>query len=357
MKDIERHFLDGIFDPAAQQAALRHIADECDARAAHLMVADGARNLLQSTFTCEVDPDFAQLEHDFQPINPRVAAIPFMKAGKASRDKDYITREEIARDQTYQELILPMGFGHMSAVPLLNNARGTAGIALHRSMEEDEFSDETAERQEQLVRAALPALDLAAKLEHMQARTLLAKLADHVIAFVTSRAGWILEASDSADLLFSMRILRRLPDGRFAFCNRPDQIAYERLTGASQPASGRFVCRGRAPAHTWLCTVYPVPCFGAIEVSGPILVTFERAGGARALDKKLAAAVFGLTRAEADIASELMAGQSLADIATARGIAISTARTHLARLFSKTGTTRQPELVLALSDLLERRPG
>lgn len=353
MLNIERLFMDGIFDADAQHAALKHIADECDALAAHLMVADGTRNLLQSKFTCPVDPELAALEYEFQPINPRVAAIPRMKVGQATRDKDFITREEIARDQTYQELILPMGFGHISAVPLINDVRMTAGIALHRGLEHDEFSDRTAGLHEQLARAALPALDLAAKLEHAQARTLLDKLSADTIALVASRAGWILEASDTSELLFSIRLLRQLPNGRFEFCNSLDQAAYEHLTSGPKARSGRFYCRGNKPDQTWICSVYLIPCHGSIEISGPILITFEVLGSSRPLDADLAASVFALTPAEAELAEGLVAGETLNEVANRRGIAVTTARTQLARLFEKTGTTRQPELVLLLCGLLK----
>jgi DNA-binding CsgD family transcriptional regulator len=59
---------------------------------------------------------------------------------------------------------------------------------------------------------------------------------------------------------------------------------------------------------------------------------------------------FRLTRAEAALVEEMLKGGDMPEVAARLGIAPATARTHLHRIFRKTGTTRQSELVhLALS--------
>lgn len=60
------------------------------------------------------------------------------------------------------------------------------------------------------------------------------------------------------------------------------------------------------------------------------------------------AAMFGLTPAEAALANELLSGDDLVRIAERSNRSVHTVRTHLARLMSKTGTTRQSELVRML---------
>ena len=57
---------------------------------------------------------------------------------------------------------------------------------------------------------------------------------------------------------------------------------------------------------------------------------------------------FGLTRAEAAVAVELLNGHGLKVAAAALGVAPVTVRTHLTAVFSKTGTHRQAELVRVL---------
>ena len=58
--------------------------------------------------------------------------------------------------------------------------------------------------------------------------------------------------------------------------------------------------------------------------------------------------LFNLTESEARFASALASGLSLTQAAEAQGVRISTARTHLARIFQKTDTRQQSQLVSLL---------
>ena len=58
--------------------------------------------------------------------------------------------------------------------------------------------------------------------------------------------------------------------------------------------------------------------------------------------------LFDLTDTEAKFASALASGLSLTEAAVAQGVRISTARTHLARIFQKTNTRQQSQLVSLL---------
>jgi DNA-binding CsgD family transcriptional regulator len=70
--------------------------------------------------------------------------------------------------------------------------------------------------------------------------------------------------------------------------------------------------------------------------------------------KELLARAFNLTPAEIDFAQNLARGESLQEIASRDGVKISTARTKLASIFTKTGIKRQPKLVAVLSRLAHR---
>ena len=54
---------------------------------------------------------------------------------------------------------------------------------------------------------------------------------------------------------------------------------------------------------------------------------------------------FGLTPVETRVLERLLRGMSLVAAAAALGIPETTAKTHLSRIFAKTGVSRQPELV------------
>jgi DNA-binding CsgD family transcriptional regulator len=63
------------------------------------------------------------------------------------------------------------------------------------------------------------------------------------------------------------------------------------------------------------------------------------------------ATAFGLTPTETRVLALLSQGSTIKDVAKLMGIAPTTARTHLARLMQKVGTTRQAELVRMVAQL------
>ena len=70
------------------------------------------------------------------------------------------------------------------------------------------------------------------------------------------------------------------------------------------------------------------------------------------------ATAFGLTSAEKRVLESLVAGHTLAETATRLDVAQATAKTHLSRIFSKTGVNRQADLlrIAARLGVVKRRP-
>lgn len=71
-------------------------------------------------------------------------------------------------------------------------------------------------------------------------------------------------------------------------------------------------------------------------------------------DPRILQAAYDFTPTEAAVAAKLVDGLSLEEIATELGVELSTARSHLKRIFTKTGTHRQAELVCRLMQGLSR---
>ncbi|MEV8466009.1 LuxR C-terminal-related transcriptional regulator [Fluviibacterium sp. DFM31] len=78
--------------------------------------------------------------------------------------------------------------------------------------------------------------------------------------------------------------------------------------------------------------------------------TYLQLDGDADLDRRLtvAQAVFGLSDGQLRVARHIADGDSLPEVATALGISINTARTHLSRLYEKTGVNAQTALVRLL---------
>jgi DNA-binding CsgD family transcriptional regulator len=81
----------------------------------------------------------------------------------------------------------------------------------------------------------------------------------------------------------------------------------------------------------------------ARDATVAIFVADPEAGRIR--DPDVLGAMYSLTHSEAELVRLLAQGMSLEEVADARGVSVNTARSHLKHVFSKTGTSRQGELV------------
>jgi len=93
------------------------------------------------------------------------------------------------------------------------------------------------------------------------------------------------------------------------------------------------------------------PTHGIRQKADPgarVLVVFHDAADTVRMNPELLSQLHALTPTEAKLAAALAEGESLAQFASSRGCSEQTARTHLKRIFDKTGTHRQAELVRLL---------
>jgi DNA-binding CsgD family transcriptional regulator len=84
---------------------------------------------------------------------------------------------------------------------------------------------------------------------------------------------------------------------------------------------------------------------------GYALVTMTAPNTPHPLTSETLVALFDLSPTQASIALAIFAGQAPEEIAEARGIRISTLRTHLAEIFQRTGAENQRDLVRLLGAL------
>ena len=104
----------------------------------------------------------------------------------------------------------------------------------------------------------------------------------------------------------------------------------------------------RRTAHTSLVVrVVPGPGLGCWNNSTALLKLYDQ-DLSLVVDERALSALYGLTRGEAALASLLVRGKSIDEAAALLFISNHTARTHLKRIFMKTDTHRQTELVVRM---------
>jgi DNA-binding CsgD family transcriptional regulator len=119
---------------------------------------------------------------------------------------------------------------------------------------------------------------------------------------------------------------------------------------AGEPKRSPFPVRRRRSRSPLLVRVGPGPKFPQEKTANGrvALVTLCDPDREVLVDENALCRLYGLTRGEAALAGHLMRGKSIADAAGELFLSVHTVRTHLKRIFMKTDTHRQPELVVQM---------
>ena len=137
----------------------------------------------------------------------------------------------------------------------------------------------------------------------------------------------------------------------------PSPQASDALIGAIARSTGKLEHLGQRgisiPARMKdgrPCVTHVLPLKGAkarwgVEQSAIAAVFIARADTAPQMPAAALALEYDVTPAEARVLELIVEGRKPREIAETLGVSINTVRTHLARLFHKTGTSRQAELV------------
>ncbi|MCC6540015.1 MAG: helix-turn-helix transcriptional regulator [Bryobacterales bacterium] len=168
---------------------------------------------------------------------------------------------------------------------------------------------------------------------------------------LVSRHGRVVERTAEAGRLIESRtVLTVERTGRLAAVNPLDRAAWDALLASSQPSLARLAGRGTGddvvaaaePVKGSATAHHPFTSADAgllVITLLPLSQTMRHGGGERA------AALFGLTPAEARLAVTLTACGSLDRSAEQLDISRNTAKTQLAAIFRKTGAARQGEVI------------
>ncbi|KJS37267.1 MAG: hypothetical protein VR74_09410 [Hyphomonas sp. BRH_c22] len=343
--------LEGISDPAALPFAMEYLTSFCDAPTAQIIFVGDGKNILQSTIVGTHDPELFRLESQYWPINPRAKLLPDMPVGVIWREQDFITPEEIARDQAYQEFLIPAKVGHFAGVVLERDHRSFAALAVAQPYEHGPISDSRTETLNLVVDAARPVLDIAARMFGSRNEAIVSAFGASARVAILRKDGTLLDRSKAFESLLSAGIVRI---DRFGQLDLMSDDANRQLAMAVRPPNGiiggRFALSRLRPEDGYICIITPVTKTNdSANRSGEAILFLEPIFQKRELDPGLLMEAFGFTEAECSIAERLFTGDNVKEIARFRHVAPSTVKTMLKSIMLKTESRRQAEVVTKLS--------
>jgi DNA-binding CsgD family transcriptional regulator len=283
--------------------------------------------------------------------------VPLLRRGeKVVTDQDIVTPEEMNKLGFYTENLAPSGLQWFAAIGFWSGS-ALWGLSIQRTAHEGPFDD----NDKRALAGLSQRLTETATLSKAVGRAVLSGVTNalHLIkqpAIALDRLGFILDANGTVEEVLDEEI--RIKDRRLYVRDQQAKSALDSLIDqwrtttdtAAAPMNPILVQRRDKPPV--VIRVLPVdgparsPFLGARAVL--VISDLCRRSGA---DTDLLAQAFGLSPAEAKLASVMVSGISPEQAGEELGIARETARNQLKAVFAKTATHRQGELIALLSRL------
>jgi DNA-binding CsgD family transcriptional regulator len=268
---------------------------------------------------------------------------------------------EVLESEYYNDFMRPQNVLHLLGVIALSEGSWTCNVSTLRPRRMTPWSEEERAFAQSLVPHLQRGLQLHRRLTALEVeRRSAADAMDHLTI------GLILLDADGHPILVN-RSAQVILDQRDGMSLSPDGVRAARhdvtvqlralISAASQAGSGHGLGAGGAlslprasgkRALSVLITPLSVGHYVRGRRMASVAVFVSDPEKAVETPPESLRRLYGLTPAEARLACRLLAGETLHEAQDELGITMNTARTHLKRIFSKTGAQRQSELIQTL---------
>ncbi len=360
--DLVGSIYDAALDTQAWPDILNRIGDAVGGPQIVFGIYDPANGLV-NMHAPRTDPDIMRSLLDWAPTNPALPCIASYPPGKVFNGADVISPHEFTGTAFYQEWWRPAGF---STEPLVTNLFADGAAAAGHFASHGLLNRSPLDRQKRLFAVLAPHLVRAVALQRRLHHLTIAN--ERTLTDLDGLEQGFLLVDAQARLLFVNGVARTLLDARaglrlaagaLSASNADEARTLRGLiascaveASAGTGAGGDIVLRRgarRLPLDVLVIPIQPETAMASIPWTFPqravaiVLVSdpeIELQARVESLRDR-----FGLTPAEAIFALEIIKGDGRQATADRLGITVGTARSHLSKIFDKTGVRHQAELV------------
>jgi DNA-binding CsgD family transcriptional regulator/PAS domain-containing protein len=313
-------------------------------------------------FSFNEDPAWTQLYREkYALMNPLFPASAFLEVGTVHSLTDVITVEEFTESRLYQEWVRPQGILDALYTNLERTATGAAAMSIRRHASDGLYGDDAKARLRVLVPHFQRAVTIGKLLDfHKANEASLAATIDRLATAVVLVAadGRIVHVNVKAEAMLAAGDILHAPDGRLTARNPRAAAALRDAIAASANGDGALGTKGIAvslsPEAGSPVTARVLPLTSGErrrllprQAVAALFVHRQSAPVPAALE--IAAMLYGLTPAEIRVLAVVAEAGSVDGMAAMLGISRATVKSHLERLFAKTGSRRQADLVKLLA--------
>jgi DNA-binding CsgD family transcriptional regulator len=357
--EIIGRIYEGAENPLVWTDALRLLGDEFGSFVNIGVVNDAASPLAQITATDGRDPKLLQEYNDhYFGLNFILPRLLPASPGRILSSADVCDDNDVLNSEFYQDFLRRLGVFYLLGCVISSTPTSSAFLTLARSREHGPWTS----TEKRTLASLMPHLQRAARFSagfatmRQERDDVLNRLLMGVI--VLGESGKVEFSNQSADIILKTNDGLCCSSNRVSAAN-PSQAAQLRalISGAQLTASRKSMVGGGSMSLTRSSAgrplsilVAPMMTNGASLLSqSPRVVLFiTDPDSVYPTNLERLAGMFDLTPAESRMTDQLLQGKSLGDAAEELHITSQTARTHLKRIFGKTDTNRQSELMRVL---------
>lgn len=350
---------DCALNPELWRSLLPLLADEFEADSSTFAIHDMQNGARQRFYDFGISETAVQSYFaTYGSINPTLEAKSVFIVGQPYTRRMIISDEEYFESRFYREWAKPNRQGDIMGGTVHRNGSLIATHAVAREDNRGYFTDVDLERYRLIVPHISRALAISEALElrAIKANSLMASLDSlRAAVFLLDPRGIVIHAnlagkeeverSDTLNIL-SDRLVATEPAAATVLQAAIAQCAADSLdprTGnLSIPLKGTS---GRRCIANVIRLDQGERQFAGHPSDASLAVFVQDLASPHLFPGEAIAKLYNLTAAEIRVALALAAGHDIQEIALTLGISVPTVKTHLARLFSKTGTNRQATLV------------
>ncbi|WP_026435079.1 helix-turn-helix transcriptional regulator [Acidovorax sp. JHL-9] len=342
-------------DPQRWQSTCQQIAEFSRSTAGGIFVHDLRHVQNKQPFVFGYQPEFLQMLENHYAENSMAAA------SIGSNNDDRRERYQLLETRFFQEVLKPYGLQDMVCFPMVQTAERMISLHASRSENEPDFQQRDLNFFKILSPHVCRALAISEMLDIRTARSeMLENTLDGLVAgvFLTARDGQVVYLNHAAECQIKMGNAIHLVNNRIV----PTDLAARNALAKAMEEAARddavvnmgehFVAIPAGFGGGYIATLLPIENtrrHGILaSFAASVAVFMQDPVQATCIPGDAFAKLHGLTGGELRVLLALSQGLSGTEAADILGISEPTIRTHLQHMFSKTGTSKQLDLLQLL---------
>jgi DNA-binding CsgD family transcriptional regulator/PAS domain-containing protein len=361
LSDIVGQIYDCVLEPSRWSQTLMRIASVMHAAATSVIISDDCDLKGGRIFEHGADQKYLRLFFERHASTDQRSLAEQQRGIGIAMTLEGLSKRQPHAKSFFRDFVQPLGFSDLIAIQILRSGRRAGWLSTARSGIQPRF----AERDLQIMNLLSPhlcralalsdAIDLTALTSHRLEQTINALSAG---VFLTDPGGRIVYMNRSAERLVHTGNALQVVSQRLTARHRGTDAALARalaprahLDGVAD-RSGSLLALPDGIGAGYLASVLPLDGGARRELMAPfrasVALIVQDPLAAPWIEGEALARLYGLTGAELKVLLTLAPGLTAREAASELGLREPTIKTHLQRIYMKTGTSRQPELVRLL---------